>query len=129
METEGEFEVTGETEFTAYHHLRTYRGESEEPHKHNFRVRVVLASSGLDGDGIAFDFTLLESILSNIRERFNQTDLNTVPPFGEINPTAEHIAAEIASTVAREIPKNAGARVKMVEVWELTGFSARYYPR
>ena len=37
------FEVTVEDTFSAGHYLRNYRGKCENPHGHNYRVRVTLS--------------------------------------------------------------------------------------
>ena len=37
------FEVTVEDSFAAGHYLRNYKGKCENPHGHNYKIRVTLA--------------------------------------------------------------------------------------
>jgi 6-pyruvoyltetrahydropterin/6-carboxytetrahydropterin synthase len=37
------FEVTVEDSFAARHYLRNYKGKCENPHGHNYKIRVTLA--------------------------------------------------------------------------------------
>ena len=50
------FEVTVEDTFAAGHYLRNYKGKCENPHGHNYKVRVTLDASGSHrGDDELFD--------------------------------------------------------------------------
>ena len=42
------YEVTVEAGFSSGHYLRNYRGKCENPHGHNYKVRVTLAGAELD---------------------------------------------------------------------------------
>ena len=42
------FEVTVEDTFAAGHFLRNYKGKCENPHGHNYKIRVTLAGAELD---------------------------------------------------------------------------------
>jgi len=134
MTPTGKFEIAGEFEFAAAHALRSYRGSAESLHGHNFRARVVLAVSGLDSDGIGFDFVEFQGILESVKSVFDHRNLNEIPPFDKINPTSENLAVEIARLIeaglkdyaeeTRPLPK-----VTLVEVYETPSVSARYYPQ
>ena len=43
------YEVTVEAGFSSGHYLRNYRGKCENPHGHNYKVRVTLHGKELDG--------------------------------------------------------------------------------
>ena len=45
------FEVTVEDTFAAGHYLRNYKGKCENPHGHNYKVRVTLQGHELDHAG------------------------------------------------------------------------------
>ena len=45
------FEVTVEDTFAAGHYLRNYKGKCENPHGHNYKIRVTLAGAELDKAG------------------------------------------------------------------------------
>ena len=42
------YEVTVEDSFAAGHYLRNYKGKCENPHGHNYKIRVTLAGRELD---------------------------------------------------------------------------------
>ncbi len=76
------FEVTVEADFSSGHYLRNYKGKCENPHGHNYKVRVTLAGAELDGAGLLLDFKLLKQVLRPVIER-------TRPPDAE-RPGAVH---------------------------------------
>jgi len=116
------FEISVEQHFDAAHFLRGYRGKCEALHGHRFRVVVRIKSRGLNDIGIAYDFVELKQHLAGVISRFDHTCLNDVPPFDQLNPSSENIAA----TIYKELkPKLAGVSIAAIEVWEspLTGVS------
>ena len=60
------FEVTVEDSFAAGHYLRNYKGKCENPHGHNYKVRVTLAGEQLDSIGLLYDFVHLKQILRTL---------------------------------------------------------------
>jgi 6-pyruvoyl tetrahydropterin synthase/QueD family protein len=65
------FEVTVEAGFSSGHYLRNYRGKCENPHGHNYKVRVTLAGAALDAAGLLLDFKLLKQVMRPVIERKN----------------------------------------------------------
>ena len=121
------FEISVEQHFDAAHFLRGYRGKCEAVHGHRFGVVVRIKSSGLNDIGIAYDFVELKQHLADIISRFDHTCLNDVPPFDQINPSSENIAA----TIYKELKlKLAGAPVSLscIEVWESPESGVSYSP-
>ena len=57
------FEVSVEETFSAGHALRGYKGKCENPHGHNYRVRVNVEGEQLDSIGLLFVFAHLKKIL------------------------------------------------------------------
>ncbi|MGB7188517.1 MAG: 6-carboxytetrahydropterin synthase, partial [Acidobacteriaceae bacterium] len=49
------YEVTVEREFSSGHFLRNYRGKCENPHGHNYKVRITLKGEALDKSGLLLD--------------------------------------------------------------------------
>lgn len=123
------YELTIQSEFAAAHAI-TIAGEREPVHGHNWRVTVVVQGDTLDADGLLCDFHLVERSLKEVVAPFHNRDLNAIAPFDRLNPTAEHVARHIAeqlqSALARELP--AGARVSRVGVTEAPGCEATYHP-
>jgi 6-pyruvoyltetrahydropterin/6-carboxytetrahydropterin synthase len=115
----GTFSVRVEARFEAAHFLREYRGISEPLHGHSYKVEAELAASGggVDSDAIAVDFVSAKQKLEALAKRLDYGCINDVPPFTEINPSAENIAEwfhrELSSVVAGE-----NAVVRAVTLWE-----------
>ena len=55
------FQVSVEETFSAGHALRGYQGKCENPHGHNYRVRVTVEGQQLDSIGLLFDFSAPEA--------------------------------------------------------------------
>jgi len=121
------YTIAIEQHFDAAHFLRGYQGKCESLHGHRYRVVTRLTATKLDDIGLAYDFTLMKQHLGDILSRFDHTCLNDVPPFDQINPSSENIAA----TVYRELkPKLAGEPVSIasIEVWETPQSWVSYSP-
>src|SRR5271170_7917916 len=86
------FEVTVEASFSSGHYLRNYQGKCENPHGHNYKVRVTLAGAELDEAGLLLDFKLLKQVMRPVIERIDHQMLNDLEPFITLNPSAENIA-------------------------------------
>ena len=125
------FEVTVEKMFSAGHALRGYRGKCENPHGHNYKVRLTLRGPELDNIGLLFDFIHLKAILNEISERLDHQFMNDVPPFTELNPSAENLAQyfyqETEKRLTAQQPEN-GVRIASVTVWETDTTTATYSP-
>lgn len=96
------YELTVQSEFCAAHAI-WIRGEREPVHGHNWRVSVVVSGHELDEDGLLCDFHEVERALSGAIAPWQNRSLNDLAPFAPdgrgLNPTAEHVAREIARAV------------------------------
>jgi len=121
------YEITVEKHIDAAHYLRGYQGKCEAMHGHRYRVVVKIQAAGLNDIGLAYDFTDLKRHLKDILERFDHTCLNDVPPFDNINPSAENIAATIYDELKQKL---AGEPVTLtsVEAWETPEQGVSYRP-
>ena len=121
------YQITVEQHFESAHSLRGYQGKCEALHGHRYRVVVKISSTKLNDIGLAYDFTDLKKHLREIIARFDHFNLNEVPPFDKINPSAENIATTIYNELK---PKLAGTPVSLdsVEVWESPEQGAAYTP-
>jgi 6-pyruvoyltetrahydropterin/6-carboxytetrahydropterin synthase len=126
---QGTYSVRVEARFESAHFLREYRGISEPLHGHSYKVEADLAThgGGVDGDAIAVDFVSAKRKLEALAKRLDYGCINDVPPFTEINPSAENIASwfhrELSSAVADE-----NALVVAVTIWEGPVNSVTYKP-
>ncbi len=89
--------------FSAAHAI-TIDGQPETLHGHDWRVRVIVEGPDLDRDGLLCDFHDLERWLDAVISPWRDQTLNDTPPFDEINPTAEQIAASIAASLEPHLP-------------------------
>ena len=124
-----EFTVRVEARFESAHYLREYRGISEPLHGHSYKVEADLAArgGGIDQDAIAVDFVSAKRKLEQLAKKLDYACINDVPPFTEVNPSAENIAEwfarELGAAVADE-----DAVIVAVTVWEGPVNSVTYRP-
>ena len=85
-------EVTVEAGFSSGHYLRNYHGTCENPHGHNYKVKVTLAGEHLDETALLLDFKLLKQVLRPLVDYLDHQMINDLPPFTTIKPSAENLA-------------------------------------
>jgi 6-pyruvoyltetrahydropterin/6-carboxytetrahydropterin synthase len=123
------FEVSVEETFAAGHALRNYRGKCENVHGHNYRVRVLIEGAALDRAGLLVDFVDLKRVLRAIIEKLDHQFLNDVPPFDELNPSAENMARYFYQEMAKQLDGNTRenpVRVSEAKIWETDTATATY---
>ena len=122
------YEVSKLMVFSASHRLRNYHGKCEELHGHNWRVRVYVTGEKVDDAGILLDFKKLKDVMNEVVDaRLDHKDLNSIPPFDEIEPSSELIAKYIFDEMAPKIDDDR-VNVDRVEVWESDTSCATYKP-
>ena len=122
------FEVSVEQTFAAGHALRNYKGKCENVHGHNYRVRITIQGEQLDSTGLLVDFLDVKREMSAAIEYLDHNFINDLPPFDEINPSAENIAKYFYDRVRDGLEHGTPVRVAEVEVWETDTSSAVYRP-
>ena len=122
------FEVTVEDTFAAGHYLRNYKGKCENPHGHNYKIRVTLAGAELDKAGLLLDFKDLREVMKHVIERLDHQMINEIEPFTVINPSAENLAKYFydQSNTRLQSVTSGRVRVKDVTVFETDTTTARY---
>lgn len=122
------YEVTVERSFAAGHYLRNYKGKCENPHGHNYKVRVTLRGAELDKAGLLLDFKDLKDVMKDVIERLDHQMLNDIEPFTQLNPSAENIARYFYDQTAGKLQSltNGRVSVKDVTIWETENTWARY---
>ncbi|MDP2730942.1 MAG: 6-carboxytetrahydropterin synthase QueD [Dehalococcoidales bacterium] len=121
------YEVSVKQHFDAAHYLRYYQGKCEALHGHRYEIVAKVKAARLNEIGLACDFTELKGWLADILSRYDHTCLNDVPPFNEINPSAENIAATIYDELNARMTE-APFALSLVEAWESPDSSAAYSP-
>ena len=123
------FEVSVEETFSAGHALRGYKGKCENPHGHNYRVRVTLEGQQLDSIGLLYDFAHVKKMLREVIGALDHKFLNDLAPFDTINPSAENLAKFFHEQTSAQIkPVPHAPRIKHITVWETDDASATYTP-
>src|SRR5579864_4632905 len=122
------YEVTVERSFAAGHYLRNYKGKCENPHGHNYKVRVTLRGKELDKAGLLLDFKDLKGVMKQVIDRLDHQMLNDIEPFIQLNPSAENLAKYFFDQTNTRLQSLTGGRVvvKEVTIWETDSTTARY---
>ena len=122
------YQVTVEDSFAAGHFLRNYRGKCENPHGHNYKVRITLQGEKLDKAGLLLDFKELKQVMKPVIERLDHQMINEVEPFTTINPSAENLAKYFFDETNRGLAQTTDGRVsvKDVTIYETDTTTATY---
>jgi 6-pyruvoyltetrahydropterin/6-carboxytetrahydropterin synthase len=103
--------ISVERRFRARHAV-IIQGEEELLHDHDWHV-VVEVFGSLDDEGLLIDFHLLEAALDEVLQKIRDNTINGTPPFDEMNPSAENIAAYIINMIYwRILPESARDRLE-----------------
>lgn len=105
------------THFASAHTLRDYPGACSRMHGHNWKVEAEVVATQLNDIGMAIDFKEIKTAAREIAKRLDHYYLNDIPPFDEINPTAENIAAWFFDELAKSINSDTVA-VSALTLWE-----------
>jgi 6-pyruvoyltetrahydropterin/6-carboxytetrahydropterin synthase len=116
-----------QTQFSAAHLLRNYKGKCENLHGHNWKVEVTVSADILDEAGMAIDFTLLKQKTNDIIKQLDHQYLNEIPYFKNTNPSSENIAAYIFNLLKEKLGDTT-VKLTKVSVWESENSMASYLP-
>lgn len=112
------FVVSVQAHYDSAHFLRNYHGKCERMHGHRYVVELALATDKLDQAGIAFDFVIVKKHLRDLAERLDHENLNELPPFDVVEPSAENQARYFYEEMKRLLPPDMSEAVLYVKVWE-----------
>lgn len=113
------------TDFAAAHALRGYPGDCSRVHGHNWKVEVEVVATALDDIGMSLDFKLIKQATRELIGALDHQHLNEIPPFDQVNPTAENIAAYLYRNLSEQIASET-VRVGAVTLWETERACVRY---
>ncbi len=113
------------SDFASAHTLRGYPGQCSRMHGHNWKVEAEVEATTLDDTGMAIDFKEIRRQVKSITDRLDHYYLNEIPPFDDINPTAENIAAYLYRELAEAIERP-GLKVAAITLWETERACVRY---
>lgn len=113
------------TDFASAHTLRGYPGECRRMHGHNWKLEVEISAQALDQQGMAMDFKIIKGHARELCAQLDHRYLNDIPPFDQINPTAENLAAFFYHSLCEKL-NNERARVSAITLWETERACVRY---
>lgn len=104
-------------DFAAAHLLRDYEGVCNRLHGHNWKVEVQVTATSLDNIGMGMDFKVIKDAARELIGKLDHRNLNDIPPFDKINPTAENISEYLYQELSNELNVD-GIKVSTVTLWE-----------
>lgn len=113
------------SDFASAHALRDYPGACRRLHGHNWKLETEVCARELDELGMAIDFKAIKQAAKRVTDELDHQYLNEVPPFDQINPTAENMAAYLYRRLGEEL-NDARVRVCAVTLWETERACVRY---
>lgn len=92
-------------------------GPENEWHSHYFGLEVILAGKELNEEGYLVDIVTVNENLDAIVERYEDRTLNDLPEFKDLNPSIEHFARIVGTTLndALDAPN---LETITVRIWE-----------
>jgi len=112
------FEVYVESNFSAAHWLKLYKGKCESLHGHNWKIGVVVTSTELNKQQMVIDFVKLKKILNKILDSLDHKCLNNLSFFKTDQPTAENIAKYIYKKLKEKLLHYKNVEKIKIIVWE-----------
>ena len=122
------YTVSVQAHYDAAHSLRNYQGKCERLHGHRYVVEVAVQSEDLDDAGIAREITDLKQQLRDLAERLDHRNLNDIPPFTEIESSAENQARYFFDELRKRLPETLSEGLLYARVWESPHQWAQYSP-
>jgi 6-pyruvoyltetrahydropterin/6-carboxytetrahydropterin synthase len=123
------FVVTVQAHYDSAHYLRNYKGKCERLHGHRYVVELALATAELDRAGIAFDFVDVKKHLRELADHLDHNNLNDLPPFDVVEPSAENQAKYFYEEMKSRLPERMAEAVVYAKVWETPTQWAMYTER
>ena len=109
------YQLTKSVTFDAAHLLRDYVGKCANLHGHTYKLEVAIAGEKVDEVGMVYDFYDLKKLMQGVVDQLDHHFINEVPPYDEINPTAENIAIVIYEILREKIDKQFDLSVRLYE--------------
>jgi 6-pyruvoyltetrahydropterin/6-carboxytetrahydropterin synthase len=118
------FYLSVELNISSAHYLRDFNGACQRMHGHNWKIRVVVKAEELDDTGMAVDFKDLRDISEKVIMKYDHQNLNELPPFDKINPTAELMSRYFYQEIAKELPTHVS--MSKISIWETEKYRLDY---
>jgi len=122
------YTISVQAHYDAAHLLRDYEGKCARLHGHRYVVEVALQTAEVGTKGMACDFGDLKGHLKELVGRFDHQNLNDIPPFTEIESTAENQARFFFEEMEKRLPPELAGGLLYARVSESPGQWAQYGP-
>ena len=120
------YTISVQAHYDSAHLLRDYEGKCARLHGHRYVVQVALEMAEVGTKGMAYDFGDLKKLLRELTKRFDHQNLNDLPPFDEIESTAENQARYFFDEILKSLPPGLAKGLLYARVSESPGQWAQY---
>jgi len=120
------YTISVQAHYDAAHLLRDHEGKCARMHGHRYVVEVALQAKEVGSKGMAYDFGDLKGHLRELAKRFDHQNLNEIPPFDEIESTAENQARFFFEEMKSRLPPELVGGLVYARVSESPGQWAQY---
>ena len=100
-------------------------GAENQPHSHHYVLELQLEGAELDGHGYLVDIVDVEGHLGRLLDRYREQFLNDFPEFAGLNPSLEHFARILCTSLHEKIKAPNISAIKVV-LWEHENAWASY---
>lgn len=100
-------------------------GPENDPNSHHFVLELRLSGKDLDGHGYLVDIVDVEKQLDEVIGYYKERMLNDRPEFAGLNPSLEHFARILATTLNERIKAKNISSLKVL-LWENENAWASY---
>jgi 6-pyruvoyltetrahydropterin/6-carboxytetrahydropterin synthase len=118
--------VSVQAHYDSAHFLRNYKGKCENLHGHRYVVEVALQSAELNEAGLAYDFVDVKKHLRALADWLDHQNINDLPPFDEIEPSAENQARFFFDQLRERLPDGMKDALLYTRIWETPTQFAQY---
>jgi 6-pyruvoyltetrahydropterin/6-carboxytetrahydropterin synthase len=118
--------VSVQAHYDSAHFLRNYKGKCENLHGHRYVVEVALQSEELNEAGLAYDFVDVKKHLRALADGLDHQNINDLPPFDEIEPSAENQARFFFDQLKERLPDGMKDALLYTRIWETPTQFAQY---
>jgi len=120
------YTISVQAHYDSAHLLRDYEGKCARMHGHRYVVEVALQTPEVGDKGMAYDFGDFKGQLRDLAKRFDHQNLNEIPPFDEIESTAENQARFFFDEMKSRLPPELAGGLVYARVSESPGQWAQY---
>jgi 6-pyruvoyltetrahydropterin/6-carboxytetrahydropterin synthase len=118
--------VSVQAHFDSAHFLRQYKGKCEKLHGHRYVVEAGLMAEELKENGLAYDFVDVKQHLRALADWLDHENINELPPFTEIESSAENLARFFYDELKERMPDDMRDALLYTKVWETPKQFAMY---